>query len=748
LWTLLVLVALAGPAVHAQNATLRGLISEAQSGQAVIGANVAVWPPGSPDRLRGAAADVNGIYAVVGLAPGRYVVRVTAVGYEAAFDTLALAAGTRQYDVDLRPVSRQLGEATVQSERVSGSANVEAGFQRIQMEDIQVIPAPDVSGDLVNYLVSLPGIVTSGDRGGQLFVRGGDPSQNGVYLDGIPVFQPFHVLGFYSAFPADLVQTADVYAGGFDSRFGSHLASILDVTARTGNLDHFETTASVAPFVAAASAEGPIVKDRLSVLASGRISTVEQLAARYVDAPLPFAFSDVLGKVFYAPSSTSRLSVTGLATYDRGGIGEPDSRRADEISYRNRALGLRYVLLPSEAPFLARVQVSYSDLRATLGSSVAQAEQQASQDERLSDLARFNAEFDLVNLFKNADLRYGGFLRRTLTSSSLDGLFQNVESSRLEALEVGLYAQPEVRWRGFMLSPGVRWTFTLGLLEPRLRASWEGGPHRLSVAAGLYNQPVVGLSDRRDATSVFTAWTVAPSDATPRASHVVGGYRLRPTAWADVSVEGFYKDLRELSIAEWTGVPRLTTALQSADGEAYGMDLRAEVRPGRALVLLNYGLSYVTYLSTSARNEIWYGDEALVFRPAHDRRHQATVAASIPFAGFTGSLRWQFGSGLPYSQALGFDQFIVLDGVPDLLTDAGQSRVIYARPFNAVLPTYHRLDATLDRDFRIGPGMLTAQVGLLNAYDRRNLFALDIFTLERVDQLPVIPTLGLRYVAR
>jgi hypothetical protein len=83
------------------------------------------------------------------------------------------------------------------------------------------------------------------------------------------------------------------------------------------------------------------------------------------------------------------------------------------------------------------------------------------------------------------------------------------------------------------------------------------------------------------------------------------------------------------------------------------------------------------------------------------------------------------------------------DGL-DPFTEAGTPRVIYERPYNAELPTYHRLDLSADRDFRLGAATLTAQLGLINAYDRRNLFAYDVFTLRRSDQLPIIPVIGLR----
>ena len=107
-------------------------------------------------------------------------------------------------------------------------------------------------------------------------------------------------------------------------------------------------------------------------------------------------------------------------------------------------------------------------------------------------------------------------------------------------------------------------------------------------------------------------------------------------------------------------------------------------------------------------------------------------------------MRWQYGSGLPYSRALGFDVFMLPDSQIDVINDPGQARVIYERPFNARLPDYHRLDVSVEREFVTSWATLAAQVGLINAYDRRNLFAYDIFTLQRTDQLPVIPTFGLR----
>jgi hypothetical protein len=107
-------------------------------------------------------------------------------------------------------------------------------------------------------------------------------------------------------------------------------------------------------------------------------------------------------------------------------------------------------------------------------------------------------------------------------------------------------------------------------------------------------------------------------------------------------------------------------------------------------------------------------------------------------------MRWQFGSGLPYSRAFGFDGFVLMDDAVDLFDRPGSRRVIYERPFNGVLPTYHRLDVSIERTILRSWGELVFQLSMLNVYNRRNLFFLDVFTLQREDQLPFIPSFGMK----
>ena len=87
----------------------------------------------------------------------------------------------------------------------------------------------------------------------------------------------------------------------------------------------------------------------------------------------------------------------------------------------------------------------------------------------------------------------------------------------------------------------------------------------------------------------------------------------------------------------------------------------------------------------------------------------------------------------------------MLDGPVDISEERGTARVIYDRPYGGLLPSYHRLDVSVERVFVSGKTVVTLQGGVINVYDRANLFALDLFTLSRTNQLPLIPTVGIKF---
>jgi len=725
-----------------QTASIRGFVTDADDLEALVGVNVVL--ESDTGGLRGGVTDSDGIYNLTRIPAGTYVLRFSFVGYTAWSDTLVFQTGQRlNLNIALQTSPAMLEEAIVEAELEAGAARVTAGLQTISPKDMDLLPTPDVSGDLASFLTTLPGVVTLGDRGGQYYIRGGEPSHNMTLIDGMYVYQPYHILGFYSAFSSDIIHQADIHTAGYGAPFTGRISSVIDIRSRNGDKRNYTGAASIAPFVSSAQIEGPLIYNRLSFMASARQSVVKQFAQHYIAQETPYTFGDAFLKVHGQISSNSQLSISALYTNDRGNIGlESADKILEEVGWRNAAIGLRYVVLPRALPFVAEIQLSYSYLKTDQGP--------ANNPVRWSRISGFQYAVHMNSFYQRTQWKWGLYWRAPQVTAHLGGLFQDLEVGVSRRHKAGIYLEPD-----FYITSELRARLT-GIaevfpgqedrnnFEARARVIWQRREHEVSLGAGWYHQEIFGLNDRRDATNIFTSWRSAPTEKLSRSIHALTGYRVSPYPWLELSAETYYKQLSDLFIAEWTAYPRFTSRLQRADGRAMGIELRAEVRQPRLYGYINYGLSSVRYTSKQPSAELWFGSESLEFRPPHDRRHQLNVVATTRVSGIDVSARWNFGSGRPFNHVYGFDGFVLLDGIQNLFTVPDDQRVIYGQPFQGLLPTYHRLDVSLEREFVLDKFILTAQVGVINAYNRRNLFALDLFTTERNYQLPIVPVAGLR----
>src|SRR5690606_13824086 len=125
--------------------------------------------------------------------------------------------------------------------------------------DIIAVPMVGGTKDLITYITAaVPGAITTGDQGGQVYIRGGSPIQNKVLLDGMVVYNPFHSIGFFSVFDTDILQSADIYTGGFNAEYGGRVSSVMDIKTRNGNINEFHGKVDVNPFSSKLLLEGPV----------------------------------------------------------------------------------------------------------------------------------------------------------------------------------------------------------------------------------------------------------------------------------------------------------------------------------------------------------------------------------------------------------------------------------------------------------------------------------------------------------
>ncbi len=194
---------------RAQTATVRGFIYDKSSGEPIIFTNVYFMKTSI-----GATTDVNGYFAITKVPPGDYTLMVTFVGYDTLKLPVSLKAGaieTRK--LYLTPVTVVLQEVSVSAARQEKTTSVQTSIIKINPKQIDKIPSIGGTPDLAQYLQVLPGVIFSGDQGGQLYIRGGPPIQNKVLYDGMVIYNPFHSLGLFSVFDVDILKNVDVYTG-------------------------------------------------------------------------------------------------------------------------------------------------------------------------------------------------------------------------------------------------------------------------------------------------------------------------------------------------------------------------------------------------------------------------------------------------------------------------------------------------------------------------------------------------------
>ncbi len=222
---------------------------------------------------------------------------------------------------------------------------------------MQTIPTIGGQADLAQYIQVLPGVVFTGDQGGQLYIEGGQPIQNKVLLDGMTIFNPFHSIGLFSVFDGDVISDATVYAGGFNAEYGDRISSIMDIRTRDGNKKYITGKIDASPFGAHGLVEGPLLKNlnddptktSASFILSFKNSYLGQTSKAiypYIDSGrgIPFNFADYYGKVSFNTPNGSKLNLFGFDFTDK--VNYPG---VATLNWHEAGVGLNIILVPASS---------------------------------------------------------------------------------------------------------------------------------------------------------------------------------------------------------------------------------------------------------------------------------------------------------------------------------------------------------------------------------------------------------------
>ena len=616
--------------------TLHGYVTDAESGETLIGANVYC-----PALGVGTVANAYGFYSLP-LTAGRHSVVITYVGYSPQVLTINMTDDVAQ-NVQLKP-ARVLGEVVVESDRPeTGVASTRMSASTITMQQIQQLPAILGEADVLKSIQLQPGVQAGFAGTSQLSVRGGNLDQNLFLLDGIMLYNVHHVLGFESAFMPDAVKHVDFFRGSFPARYGGRLSSVADVRTKDGDMQHYHGLLSVGLLTSHVELEGPIIKDRTSFMVSARRSYFDWLLGAAIKMSeedvdkFSIYFYDVNAKVNHKFSDTDRLFLSFYQGQDGIKIGAKfgdwDSSDYDrsygnfygDLHWGNTFGSLRWNHLYTPSLF-SNMTIGYNSYRLLNDSRVRYLDY---EDNLLSSDNYFRSKFssgidDLMALYdfdwhpsNKHHVKFGG--NYTLHSfhpevqqtrikfwddeTDLDNTYK-LDNSDMHGHEFALYAEDDVtlaeRWQ---LNAGLRGVLyavdgkSYPGLEPRLSAAYRlGYGLRLKSAYTMMHQNVLQLTTS-PLNMPTDLWVSVTKDNKPMIANQfsVGLACDRWQGWS-LTLEGYYKDMRHVleyvDGASFSGSSKgWETKVTQGNGRGCGLELGVQRTTGRITGMLSYTLS-------------------------------------------------------------------------------------------------------------------------------------------------------------
>ncbi len=770
-------------ASFAQDFSIRGVLYSAEDGEPLGGEKIRLLRTDST-AAGGAYTDEDGLFNIGNVAKGEYILQIMAFGYEIKEVNVSVtkSSGNKDFTFEVKKDAKvkDIDAVQVSAEQRQKTREVLIGVNQLDQKGLERIPSTGGENDIVAAFSVTPGVVTTGDQGGQLYVRGGTPIQNKILLDGMTIYQPFHSIGFFSIFETELVKSADIYTGGFDAQYGGRISSIMDITYRDGNNKKFSGKASASPFMGKLVLEGPLGKSDgpggISYVFSGKHSLIDRSSQVLYpninrdeesgeSSGMPFAFTDLYGKLTFKGGGRSKVSAFGFHNNDQVKFDIAD------ISWTQSGGGMNFLLVPTGAKVFIKGHVNGSRYATVFDEVLSESD----TIRRSSSIGGFDLGFDFTYFIGdkgeiNYGLNLGGF--------NTDFVTFNEAQRRIElknfTTEIGAYVNYRFVSTRWVINPSIRMqmyaTYSEVSPEPRLGIKFNANEKlRLKASGGRYSQNFTSAASDRDVVNLFNGMLSAPTNVQSTfitqyqnernpnnglqyAWHAIGGFEYDLTKKISLNVEAYYKYFTQLSNININKLYEDTPEFNDIDdvfkkdfiienGESFGADFLVKYSDERLFLwgVYSYG--------NSTR---WDGFQ--FYRPVFDRRHNINLVGTYLFGknkDLEVSIRWNLGSGLPFTPTTGFfEEQNFQDGVTTDYVNNNPSYVaINLGEFNSQrLPYYHRMDVSVKKRFEFkNSTIMEINASVTNLYNRRNIFYVNRVTGREIYQFPILPSLGLSY---
>ena len=721
----------------AQTGTIRGFVSDKNTGEAIMFCNVTI-----DGTSQGSQTDLNGMYTLSKIPVGKHKIVVTFIGYKKLTQDISLNKGqilTLKFELESSTVN--IGEVEISAERQEMKTDVKAASIKITNEDLNLVPTIGGEADLAQYMQIIPGVIFTGDQGGQLYIRGGSPVQNKVLLDGMTIYSPFHSIGLFSVFDADIIKTTDVYTGGFSAEYGGRVSSIMDIKTKDGNKKRLQGKLSSNTFGSKLLVEGPLKKGGgTTFLFSGKTSYLDETSEALYNFSMPYSYTDLYGKITFNTNNGSKANVYGFNFQD-----QVNYQGISDLQWSSNGLGSEFILIPGNSPVLIEGNFAYSKYYISLDENASPL--------RESSISGGSMGFDFTSFQPKGKIKYGfdvyGFETKYKTYNSANAKIELNENNS----EFSAYVNYQYNADRFILEPGLRLQkYTLGTSpEPRLGIKYLASDVlRLKLATGLYSQNIISTVSDRDVVNLFYGFISSPENLPTdedgneyknqiqKARHIILGAEYDINLKMDFQIEGYIKDFNQITNINRSMTSNYDNEFIVERGLARGVDFLLKYKTKRLYLWSVYSLGFIKRYE--GENEYF---------PHFDRRHNINLVSSFSFGkkdSWKADARWNLGSGFPFTQTQGFYENIPFsDGInTDYTSENGELEIVYAELNKGRLSYYHRLDLSLSKTIEISKNtILEITASVTNAYNRNNIFYINRITDERIYQLPLLPSGGI-----
>ena len=733
---------------------LTGTITSFKTGEPVMGVNMVVKSP----TWSAAVSDTNGRY-VLKVPQGEVDIEMTGIG---VIDThrrlMVYESGI--LDIELEDKMQTLEEVTVTANKVENVKGVQMGVQALAVEDLKTIPTAFGELDVIKVVQALPGVKTMGEASSGLNVRGGSTDQNLIQWNEGTIYNPTHLFGFFSAFNGSIVQDMELYKGSIPAKYGGRISSVLDINSRRGNKEKYQGEISLGLLTSSLALEGPIKKDKTSLLLAGRTTYSDWLLnllpekSRYKNGKAGFYDLNLL--LSHQFSQKDNLYISGYYSHDRFNFLENE-----KYEYANANASLQWAHLLNDN-FRMTTTAGYDHYDYATKSW---------QDEHNA----YKMGYDINQYYLKMDFNHSQ-LEKHRIDWGLNAIMYDINPGKVQphgsaslyipktlqkekALEAALYLNEE--WEitpQLTASIGARYSL-FNAFGKRTFNTYKDGelPSILNITGTesrngnlkTYHAPEFRLGLRYAFTDNFSVkagfntmqqyihkvsntMTMSPTDTWKLSDmfiepqkgiqYSLGFYKNLMDDQLEASIEGYYKTMDNYldyrSGAQLLMNDHLETEVLPTEGRAYGVEFMLKRPKGK----FNGWFSY-TYSKTELRQS-----DARIARPAnkgewypaeYDKPHDIKLVGNYQFTQrYSASLNVDYSTGRPqtmpvsqyYSNTIGATSFVFSERNGVRIPDYFRMDL----SFN-IKPT-HRLNAKAYTFFTIGVYNLTGRKNVYSIY--------------------------------